>query len=100
MNFDLSLWFFQVLDASGTPGGGLTWGNNYWLGKHSKCRFKTSNPVEKKSTEFYEPPFRVGFRMSLFKLNNINLEQENNDQHSKKVFFFKKICRVTKEGRK
>ncbi|EEB16650.1 conserved hypothetical protein [Pediculus humanus corporis] len=84
-------WALELLDASGTPGGGLTWGNNYWLGKHSKCRFKTSNPVEKESTEFYEPPFRVGFRMSLFKLNNMNLEQENNDQHSKKEKSLDKI---------
>ncbi|KAG8225573.1 hypothetical protein J437_LFUL002090, partial [Ladona fulva] len=30
---------FAVLDASGTPGSGFLWGNNYWLGSLSMCRY-------------------------------------------------------------
>ncbi|XP_046403423.1 nose resistant to fluoxetine protein 6-like [Ischnura elegans] len=32
------LWALKMLDASGTPGSGFLWGNNYWLGSFSMCR--------------------------------------------------------------
>lgn len=33
------LWALKMLDASGTPGSGFLWGNNYWLGSLSMCRY-------------------------------------------------------------
>ncbi|XP_071442364.1 nose resistant to fluoxetine protein 6-like [Hetaerina americana] len=32
------LWALKMLDASGTPGSGFLWGNNYWMGSLSMCR--------------------------------------------------------------
>lgn len=61
-------WGLKMLDASGSPGNGFIWGNNYWLGSYSQCQWISSKqPIRSfthVSTNF--PPFGVDFYVGSF----------------------------------
>ncbi|KAL0276120.1 UNVERIFIED_CONTAM: hypothetical protein PYX00_003766 [Menopon gallinae] len=68
-------WALRMLDSSGTPKNGFVWGNNYWLGTYSQCRWTSSKQallpakeISAKDPEF--PPFSVDFFIGSFKHNS------------------------------
>lgn len=76
--------FYLVLDASGTPGSGFLFGNNFWLGSNVFCNeLQNRAPLKlnlrkvphPKHTNYTYPPYQLSFVISFIRHNSSLLQR-------------------------
>ncbi|XP_044738230.1 nose resistant to fluoxetine protein 6-like [Chrysoperla carnea] len=81
-----TVWALKIIDASGTPGSGFLWGNNFWEGNHVLCSYITDRipvtvspklPVRHNITDDDYAPYPLHF-FGAYILQNSAIQQRYN----------------------